>query len=46
MIRDREKEYEDGIFFGGISQDQNNNKGRKKKINKDEDYQFDDQPEV
>lgn len=32
MIQDREKEYEDGLFFGGIAQDQKRTKDKKKKI--------------
>ena len=53
MIQDREKEYEDGLFFGGLAHDQKKkkqNQQQKRKQKKengsddfdwDEDYNFD-----
>ena len=32
MIQDREKEYEDGLFFGGIAQDQKRKKDKRKAV--------------
>jgi hypothetical protein len=32
MIQDREKEYEDGLFFGGIAQDQKRKKDKRKVV--------------
>lgn len=52
MIQDREKEYEDGLFFGGLALDQKKKRQRKQanmikklqteKGEKDEDGEFDD----
>ena len=35
MIQDREKEYEDGLFFGGLAADQKRKKEKKTKAKMD-----------